>query len=166
MVSPVSRPMSEDDLTHLRHCVDLAHEALDAGDAPFGSMLVGPDGQVLFEDRNRVNSGDATHHPELAVARWAAEHVPAEQRARCVVYTSGEHCPMCSAAHALAGLGRIVYAASSDQLGTWFEQWGVDAGPVRPLPIRQVAPGIEVAGPATELSDRIGSLHARYHGVS
>ena len=33
--------------------------------------------------------------------------------AACTVYTSGEHCPMCSAAHAWVGLGRIVYAVSA-----------------------------------------------------
>src|SRR3712207_7274778 len=35
------------------------------------------------------------------------------------VYTSGEHCPLCAAAHAWVGLGRIVYASSSVQLTAW-----------------------------------------------
>ena len=32
--------MDEVDLTHLRRCVLLAREALEAGDGPFGSVLV------------------------------------------------------------------------------------------------------------------------------
>ena len=61
------------DLPHLRRCVELAAEAVAAGDHPFGSVLVAADGRVLAEDRNRENSaGDATRHPEIDLARWAA----------------------------------------------------------------------------------------------
>ena len=49
-----------EDLPHLRRCVELAAEAVGAGDHPFGSVLVAGDGRVLAEDRNRENSaGDA-----------------------------------------------------------------------------------------------------------
>ncbi|NED63298.1 nucleoside deaminase, partial [Streptomyces sp. SID10244] len=56
------------DVEHLRRCVDLARAALDAGDEPFGSTLVAADGTELFADRNRVSGGDATQHPEFAIA--------------------------------------------------------------------------------------------------
>ena len=110
-------PLSPEDLVHLRRCVDLAREALEAGDEPFGSVLVGPDGAVLHEERNRTGDGDQTRHPELDLARWAAAHVAPEVRADCTVYTSGEHCPMCAAGHAWVGLGRIAYAASTCPAG-------------------------------------------------
>jgi len=35
------------DLPHLRRCVELAAEAVEAGDSPFGSVLVAADGTVL-----------------------------------------------------------------------------------------------------------------------
>lgn len=91
---------TKEELVHLRRCLELAAEALEAGDQPFGSVLVGADGKVLAEDRNRISSGDSTRHPEFELARWAAEHLSPEERARATVYTSGEHCPMCAAAHA------------------------------------------------------------------
>lgn len=152
-------PPTADDLVHLRRCVQLAREALEAGDEPFGPLLVGPDGAVLREDRNRTGGGDQTRHPELDLARWAAAHVPAEVRPRCTVYTSGEHCPMCAAGHAWVGLGRIVYAGSTAQL----EQWRANqpAGPVLPLPIGDVAPGVPLSGPAPELADELRELHTR-----
>ena len=110
--------LTEVDLAHLRRCVELAREALDAGDEPFGSVLVDADGTALAEGRNRVvETGDATQHPEFELARWAAAHLTPEQRAGATVYTSGEHCAMCAAAHGWVGLGRIVYASSSAQLG-------------------------------------------------
>ena len=50
--------LSETDLTHLRRCVELAREGLEDGDEPFASVLVSASGEVLFEDRNRVQDGD------------------------------------------------------------------------------------------------------------
>ena len=153
--------LTAEDLTHLRRCVELAREALDAGDEPFGSVLVDRHGTVLHEDRNRTADGDQTRHPELALAQWAAANVPAEERPSCTVYTSGEHCPMCSAGHAWVGLGRIVYAGSTAQLTEWRAGWGLAPGPVLPLSINEIAPGVPVSGPAPELAHELQELHRR-----
>ncbi len=155
--------LGADDLRHLRRCLELAEEALAAGDEPFGSVLVTADGTVRAEDRNRTAGGDQTRHPEFALARWAAEHLDLAERAEATVYTSGEHCPMCSAAHAWVGLGRIAYIASSEQLVGWLGELGVDPAPVRPLPVQEVAPGVVVAGPAPELAEQIRALHRTFH---
>ncbi len=152
--------LSDDDLRHLRRCVDLAREALEAGDDPFGSVLVDGDGAILREERNRAGAGDETQHPELSLARWSATLSP-EVRATSTVYTSGEHCPMCSAAHAWMGLGRLVYAVSAARLSQWRADWGLADGPVRVLAVRQVAPGVAVDGPAPELEDELRALHHR-----
>ena len=124
------------ELRHLRRCVELATQALEAGDEPFGSVLVAADGTVLAEDRNRVASGDRTRHPEFELARWAAANMTPEERAAATVFTSGEHCPMCAAAHGWVGLGRIVYVSSSEQLASWLEELGVPKPPVRNLAIQ------------------------------
>ena len=151
--------ISGDDLGHLRRCVELAREALIAGDEPFGSVLVDAEGAVRFEDRNRIKDGDATRHPEIAIARWSTANMTADERARATVYTSGEHCPMCAAAHAWVGLGRIVYAASSAQLVAWQQGWGAAASPVAPLPITTIAPGVQVDGPAPELAEEMKAMY-------
>lgn len=151
--------ISDDDLSRLGRCVELAREALEDGDEPFGSLLVDGAGSKLFEDRNRVKGGDHTRHPEFAIARWAAANLSLEQRADATVYTSGEHCPMCSAAHAWVGLGRIVYAASSEQLARWLTEWGAPPPPVAPLPITTIAPAVEVQGPAEEFTDVMKTLY-------
>ncbi len=157
--------MDATDLTHLRRCVELATEALDAGDEPFGSVLVDADGVVLREERNRVGGGDETRHPEFELARWAATNTTPPVRATATVYTSGEHCPMCSAAHAWVGLGRIVYAVSAATLTQWRAGWGLPASSVATLSIQQIAPGLPVGGPAPELEDVMRALHARKAGV-
>jgi tRNA(Arg) A34 adenosine deaminase TadA len=154
---------NQTDLLHLRRCIALAEEALRDGDEPFGSVLVSADGRVLAEDRNRVGSGDRTRHPEFELARWAAVNLTTEQRAAATVFTSGEHCPMCAAAHGWVGLGRIVYACSSEQLATWLAEMGVPAPPVRPLPIQAIVPGVVVQGPFEELAEQVRALHRRFH---
>ncbi|NUR66331.1 MAG: nucleoside deaminase [Streptomyces sp.] len=156
--------VKDGELAFLRRCVELAAEALEAGDEPFGSVLVGGDGAVLAEDHNRVASGDRTRHPEFELARWSAAHMTPEERAAATVYTSGEHCPMCAAAHAWVGLGRIVYVASTEQLVGWLTELDVPSGPVRPLPVREVAPDVVVDGPVPELAEEVHALHRRFHG--
>jgi tRNA(Arg) A34 adenosine deaminase TadA len=151
--------ISDDDLERLARCVELARVALDDGDEPFGSILVDADGATLYEDRNRVKDGDHTRHPEFAIARWAVENLTPDQRARATVYTSGEHCPMCAAGHAWVGLGRIVYAASSEQLTQWLTEWESPPPPVAPLPIATVAPRIETDGPAAQFTDTMKTLY-------
>jgi tRNA(Arg) A34 adenosine deaminase TadA len=151
------------DLAHLRRCVELATAALEAGDEPFGSVLVAADGTVLFEDHNHVASGDRTRHPELEIARWAAANLDLAERAAATVYTSGEHCPMCAAAHGWVGLGRIVYVSSSEQLAAWLAELGVPPPPVRTLPIREVVPGVPVEGPVPDLAEAVHDLHRRFH---
>lgn len=156
--------INETDKKHLLRCVELARAALEAGDEPFGSILVSADGEVLMEDHNHVAGGDHTQHPEFALARWAANHLAPEERARATVYTSGEHCPMCAAAHGWAGLGRIVYASSSRQLAQWLGELGVAESRVRNLSIQEVIRDTIVDGPVPELAEQVRALHRQFHG--
>lgn len=151
------------DLKHLHRCVELAKIALEKGDEPFGSVLVSEDGRVLKEDHNHVAGGDHTQHPEFALARWAANNMTAEERRKATVYTSGEHCPMCAAAHGWVGLGRIVYASSSEQLIEWMNELGVAPSPVKNLPIQDVIRDAIVEGPVPELAEQVRELHRQLH---
>lgn len=153
--------IDEQDRQYLKRCVELAKIAVEKGDQPFGSLLVSEKGEILFEDHNHVSGGDHTQHPEFAIARWAASNLSPEKRAKATVYTSGEHCPMCSAAHGWVGLGRIVYASSSAQLVEWQKELGIDPSPVKPLAIQEVIHQAEVDGPDEELAEEIRQLHVK-----
>ncbi|TRX94228.1 hypothetical protein FHL15_004996 [Xylaria flabelliformis] len=174
-MTTASQTITATDLSHLRRCIELAAEALEAGDAPFGSVLVDGAGKVLAEDRNRIKSmDDSTRHPEFELARWATTNMTAEARADATVYTSGEHCVMCSAAHAHVRLGRIVYVASMRQFVGWLGEFKKEKGEeeegevvmsVAPLPVNAVASAVEVRGPVPELESQIKALHRRYAGL-
>ena len=100
----------------LRRAIELAAQARAAGQAPFGSLLVGPDGSVLAEDMNTaLRDRDISAHPELKLARWAARELDPSTAAGTTLYTSCQPCPMCTGALARSGVGRVVFALSSQQ---------------------------------------------------
>ena len=153
--------LAENHRIHLRRCVALAKQALDKGNDPFGSLLLAANGEVMFEDYNRTAKGNKMLHPELSIAQWAVANMSAEERAAATVYTSGEHCAMCSAAHAWVGLGRIIYASSSKQLHEWMTEFNAQPSPINPLGINDVAPAIETEGPFPEFAKEIRELHQK-----
>ncbi|MBG9985196.1 nucleoside deaminase [Aerococcaceae bacterium DSM 111022] len=152
------------DKKHLKRCIELAQEALDKGDQPFGSVLVSADGEILFEDHNHVSNGDHTQHPEFNIARWAGQNMTEQERKVATVYTSGEHCPMCAAAHGAVKLGRIVYASSSKQLTKWHKEFGVQTDSrVISRPIEDVIQNTPVDGPVNDLAEEVKALQQKYH---
>jgi tRNA(Arg) A34 adenosine deaminase TadA len=106
---------------HVRRAIDLAREAGDRGDGPYGSVLV-RDGEVVMEATNRENTDDdVALHPELTLARRAARELSQAERAETVMYTSTEPCPMCAGGIAITGFGGVVYSVSATRLAEAFD---------------------------------------------
>lgn len=102
---------------YLLEAIALAAKSRLAGDPPFGSVLVDAAGLIVQQDRNTViSAGDITAHPELKLARWAAQNYPPELCPTLSMYTSCEPCPMCTNAIARARIGRVAFALSTEQL--------------------------------------------------
>ena len=151
--------MNDNDIRHLRRCIELAGEARERGDLPFGSLLVAADGRVLAERRNEVHTtGDVTAHPELALASWASRNLGAAERAEATMYTSGEHCAMCAGAHAWAGIGRLVYAFSAETIRSLIDpnRTTIAIG-VREV-IERSSASVEIDGPCEELRSEAAGL--------
>jgi tRNA(Arg) A34 adenosine deaminase TadA len=109
--------MTHDEERLLRRAVELAAAARAAGNPPFGSLLAGPDGTVLAEERNTsLTDADITAHPELKLAKWAARELDPAAAAGTTMYTSCQPCGMCTGAIERSGLGRVVFALSTQQL--------------------------------------------------
>jgi tRNA(Arg) A34 adenosine deaminase TadA len=105
------------DETLLRRAIGIAARAVALGDAPYGSLLAGPDGTILAEAHNTVRrDNDITAHPELKLARWAARELDPDTAARTTLYTSCQPCGMCGGGIVRSGIGRVVYALSTAQL--------------------------------------------------
>jgi len=111
--------VTPEDKRFLRRAVALAAEARAAGQAPYGSLLVGPEGEVLAEEHNTVLADrDISAHPEQKLARWAFRELDPAVAANTTMYTSCQPCGMCTGAIDRSGLGRVVYALSSEQLAS------------------------------------------------
>ena len=122
--------IDDTDRTHLARAVVLAREALLDGDEPYGSVLVDATGCRAVRGPQPHQGRRPDPAPGVRDRPLGRQQPDPEERATATVYTSGEHCPMCSAAHAWVGLGRIVYATSSEQTGAWRASWGGSPGPV------------------------------------
>ncbi|MEV0270484.1 nucleoside deaminase [Hamadaea sp. NPDC050747] len=109
--------ISAQDEALLRRAIEIAAQAVTAGDAPYGSLLADESGTILIEEHNTVKrDNDISAHPELKLARWAARELDPETAARTTMYTSCQPCGMCHGGIIRSGLGRVVYALSSEQL--------------------------------------------------
>jgi tRNA(Arg) A34 adenosine deaminase TadA len=140
---------------HMRRALELAREAADRGDEPFGSVLVRDD-EVVAEASNRVHTDDdLRRHPELDLASLAVRRDDPDERARTVMYTSTEPCPMCAGGLRRAGLARIVYAVGSDEVAAFT---GRPAPDVRSAEI--LGDQTEVIGPLANGAGR--AVHEEY----
>lgn len=101
-----------------------AEAAAGRGEVPVGAVVLGPGGEVLARDGNRVlELSDPTAHAEVLALRAAAARLGAPRLDGCDLYVTLEPCPMCAHAIALARLRRLYYAAPDPKGG------GVDHGP-------------------------------------
>lgn len=107
---------------YLRRTLDIARHAREAGNHPFGAILVGPEGEILLEAGNAHEGaggeyGDRTAHAERVLMTQASQNYPPEFLAKCTMYASAEPCAMCAGSAYWAGIGRVVYGMSEEDLG-------------------------------------------------
>ena len=89
---------------------------------PFGAVIV-KNGELLAQGHNRTRiDRDPTAHGEMVAIRTFLASYGPEALKGATLYTSGEPCCMCMGAIIWCGIGRLVYAASIDQLATKIDQ--------------------------------------------
>ena len=113
-----AEPATADDERFMRIAIDEGRRA----DFPFGAVIV-QGGRVLARGRNLGRSqDDPTAHGEMvAIRRCLAQHGSRPLKG-ATLYTSGEPCAMCMGAILWSHMGRLVFAASVQQLTTRIDQ--------------------------------------------
>ena len=155
--------MNETDLQHLRTSIEVARQARQHGNHPFGALLTDSNGQVLLQAENTVVTGrDCTGHAETNLMRLASSRFTREQLADCSLYTSTEPCAMCAGAIHWGNVGRVVYALSEVEL---YEIIGPSSEhlllPCREVFARSQRP-VQVEGPADPLQVEARAVHAGF----
>ncbi len=138
-------PCSDDDAIYLRASFDAAREAARAGNMPFGAALV-KDGQMLWlAQNNQITAADCTGHAEVVLIREARQALGDAATVGATVYASGEPCAMCAGAMFWAGIRRVVYGATTPDIGAAL------GGPSLPPRCAEVLaacePPVQVEGP-------------------
>jgi tRNA(adenine34) deaminase len=93
--------------------LELAEQAVAAGQVPFGAVVVDPGGEFVGEGHNTVRADlDPTAHGEIAAIRDAWRRAGSWQAlAGGTLYTSCEPCLSCSFVIFQIGFARVVFAA-------------------------------------------------------
>jgi tRNA(adenine34) deaminase len=135
----------------VRVAIEEAVSARDAGNPPFGAVLVAPDETVMGRAGNtEAETGDCTGHAETNLVRDASQQYDDETLRRATLYASTEPCAMCAGAIFWARIGQVVFGLRAERL---YEMKG-NAGRQLHLSCREVLDrgnhDVAVIGPVLE----------------
>lgn len=100
----------------MKRAIELSRLAVEHGNEPFGAVLV-KDGEIVFEGENQIYTAhDPTFHGEAGLIREFCAKTGVTDLHEYTLYSSCEPCFMCSGAMVWVKLGRLVYAASNNDL--------------------------------------------------
>ena len=144
----------------MRAAIAAAHTAVEAGNHPFGAVLV-LDNKVVLTGLNTVHtSHDVTCHAESNLCSLACQSLSVEERKSATLYTSTEPCPMCSGAIYWTSIGKVVYACPAPLLGEISgEELNVPGG-CRAILSSGVLHSVEVEGPVLE--EEAAAMHRSF----
>ena len=149
----------------LERAVALARANVEAGEEPFGSLVL-RDGEILGEGVNTTaRDADPTAHAEVAAVREACRRLGTIDLGGATVVTSCEPCPMCRTVAVLAGVTRIVYAVPAEvaaSFGFALSPSGAEIMAAWPLPdLLEHVPTPDAEEPFERFVAREGGSRAR-----
>lgn len=98
---------------YLQQALALAARNVEQGGRPFGAVIV-RNGNAIAEAVNTLHlDDDPTGHAELNAIRAIAAQSGSAALRECVVYASGQPCPMCLSAMYLTGVKEVWFANSN-----------------------------------------------------
>ena len=105
------------DTDYMRHALELANMALDAGEVPVGAVVV-LDGKIIGRGFNApISRRDPSAHAEMMAMREAAQNIGNYRLVGCELFVTLEPCLMCAGAIMHARIARAVYGASDPKTG-------------------------------------------------
>jgi len=109
-------------LDHMKLALELAVASKSRGEFPFGAVIT-QNGQVLAAAENGEHrKGDVTAHAELMALSEASWKLARRDLSDCIIYSSAEPCPMCSAAIFQSNIPRVAFGLYRDDLPHLFRR--------------------------------------------
>ena len=101
------------DSAFMKLAIDEAYDGIThAHGGPFGTVIV-KDGVIVGSGHNMVlANNDSTAHGEITAIRNAEQALGTYDLSGCVLYTTGEPCPMCLAACMWANIEHVYYGCT------------------------------------------------------
>jgi tRNA(adenine34) deaminase len=101
----------------MQRCIALSVQSGEAGEYPYGVVIV-RDREPVTEGINRVaQERDVTRHAEVVAISAAQKALDTVSLDDCTIYVSAEPCAYCCYAIRESRIGRVVYALSSPHMG-------------------------------------------------
>lgn len=95
----------------MARAVEMRRIAVEAGDQPYGAIVV-KGKEIVGEGPSRViTNHDPTAHAEVEAIRDAARRLDTHDLSGCIMYGTSRACRMCETAAYWANISRLVYSA-------------------------------------------------------
>ncbi len=108
---------SDNDLSWMRHALQLAKDAANRQEVPVGAVLV-LDEVIIGEGSNRpIGECDPTAHAEIIALRQGAKNIKNYRLVNATLYVTLEPCVMCVGALVHARVKRVVFGAADPKAG-------------------------------------------------
>ena len=105
------------DTDYMRAALDMASQALAAGEVPVGAVVV-LNGEIIGRGFNApISRHDPSAHAEMMALREAAQRLGNYRLVDCELFVTLEPCLMCAGAIMHARIARLVYGASDPKTG-------------------------------------------------
>lgn len=132
----------KNDEDFMRRCLELGEIALQAGDAPVGSIIV-LNNQIIAEAIETVKAKrDPTAHAETEALREACRMLETLDLSGATLYTNVEPCWMCSYAIRQTRISRVVFGSRNTKIGGASSKFAVLTDTNLKLPAPEIAAGI------------------------
>lgn len=115
----------EEHQNYMNKCLQLAREALSAGNPPVGAILV-VNKEIIGEGiESGKSSGDITNHAEILAIRNAIENGFLYELNQAVMYTTHEPCIMCSYLIRHHKIPHIIFGVAVDHIGGYTSSFSI-----------------------------------------
>lgn len=109
-------------LEHMRLALRKAEDSKLRGEFPFGAVITQKGEVVMAVENAEHRHGDVTAHAELVAISDTCRKLGRRDLSDCIMYSSAEPCPMCSAAIFQSNIGRVAFGLFRDDLPHLFRR--------------------------------------------